>query len=186
MIQNEREYKISKAEAQKFRQAIVQLEQQSTEDWKIELQKNAMQSSLEELEQEILEYNQLKNSPTPIALTLSSFEQIPDALIQARIAKGWTQAELASRMGVKPQQVQNDEITHYQSANFARLTRVAKVLGMEFENARIMVGWIGNPSKPPPQNGRGCVGLSQSGNTRVQKSCSEGLKMRVDTLTPRW
>jgi DNA-binding XRE family transcriptional regulator len=139
MIQNEREYKISKAEVEKFRQAIAQLEQQSTEDWKIELQRNAMQSSLEELEQEILEYTQLKNSSVPITLTLSSFEQIPNTLIQARIAKGWTQAELASRMGVKPQQVQNDEITHYQSANFARLTRVAKALGMQFEAAQIMI-----------------------------------------------
>jgi ribosome-binding protein aMBF1 (putative translation factor) len=140
MIQNEREYKISKAEAEKFKQAILQLEQQSTEDWKIKLQRNAMQSSLEELEQDILEYSQLKNSPVPITLTLSSLEQIPNTLIQARIAKGWTQAELANRMGVKPQQVQNDEITQYQSANFARLTRVAKVLGMQFETARIMVG----------------------------------------------
>ncbi len=141
MIQNEREYKISKSEALKFRDAIAQLEQQAnTEDWKIEIQKNAMQSSLEELEQDMSEFEKLKNAQTPITLTLSSFDDIPDTLIRARIAKGWTQAELASRMGVKPQQVQNDEITHYQSANFARLSRVARVLGVQIEAGRVLVG----------------------------------------------
>ena len=141
MIQNEREYKISKSDAQKFREALTQLEQQpNTEVWKVELQRNAMQSSLEELEQDLIEFENLKNSHTPITLSLSSFDDIPDTLIRARIVKGWTQAELASRMGVKPQQVQNDEITHYQSANFARLSRVARVLGVQLDAGRVLVG----------------------------------------------
>lgn len=141
VIQNERKYKISKAEANKFKQAITQLEAQSdTEPWKIKLQKNAMQSSLEELEQDLEAYRQLQNSQAPITLTLTSFDQIPNTLIQARIAKGWTQAELARQLGVKPQQVQNDEMTQYQTANFARLTRVASVLDVKFESVKVLVG----------------------------------------------
>jgi DNA-binding XRE family transcriptional regulator len=143
MIHNEREYKISKAELGKFKTTIAELEQQTpAEPWMLELQRNAMQSTIEDLEAELLEYENLKTSAqtgAPIIFTLSSLDELPDALVRARIAKGWTQADLAARMGVKPQQVQNDEITNYQSASFARLTKIARVLGMELETATLQV-----------------------------------------------
>jgi len=49
-------------------------------------------------------------------------------LIQQRIALGWTQEDLAKRLGVRPQQAQHDEAKNYASANLARLTKVARIL----------------------------------------------------------
>jgi len=37
---------------------------------------------------------------------------------------------LAARLGVKPQQVQRYEASNYQTASFARLREVARVLGL--------------------------------------------------------
>lgn len=145
MIANELEYKITKAEIAQFEQAIAALEadQPDTEAWMLDLQRSAMQSTLEELQAEVAEYEQLKGSAsgsTPQVLKVSSFSDLPSALIRARIAKGWTQTQLAERLGVRTQQVQNDEATLYQSASFARLTRIAKTLEVEFERAELKVG----------------------------------------------
>ena len=49
-------------------------------------------------------------------------------LIKCRIALGWTQEDFARRLGVRPQQVQNDEATDYESASLSRLLRTAQVL----------------------------------------------------------
>lgn len=61
------------------------------------------------------------------------------SIIRARIAKGWTQATLAERLGVHVQQVQNDEVTLYQSASFARLSKIAAALGLEVKEAALKV-----------------------------------------------
>ena len=46
----------------------------------------------------------------------AAVEDLPKALIRARIAAGMTQEGLAPRLGVKPQQVQRYEATEYGSA----------------------------------------------------------------------
>jgi transcriptional regulator with XRE-family HTH domain len=55
------------------------------------------------------------------------------ALIAARIARKWTQADLARALGVKPQQVQKDESADYASASLDRVAAVAAALGAEFD-----------------------------------------------------
>ena len=64
---------------------------------------------------------------------LQSLESLPIALIQARIAKGLTQKDLAQQLGVREQQVQQDEDNLYASANWRRLGQIAEVLGMRIE-----------------------------------------------------
>ena len=63
-------------------------------------------------------------------LVLEAVEDLPKTLIRARIASGMTQEGLASRLGVKTQQVQRDEATEYRSASFARICRVVQTLGL--------------------------------------------------------
>lgn len=64
---------------------------------------------------------------------MQSLESLPIALIQARIAKGLTQKDLAQQLGVREQQVQQDEDNLYASANWRRLGQIAEVLGMRIE-----------------------------------------------------
>jgi len=51
-------------------------------------------------------------------------------LIQACIAAGLTQEDLAARLGVKSQQIQRYEGSDDQTASFARLSEIARLLGL--------------------------------------------------------
>src|SRR5277367_1216029 len=68
-------------------------------------------------------------------VVLEGVEDLPKALIRARIAAGMTQESLARRLGVKPQQVQRYEATEYGSASFARILKVVQALGLSMPRA---------------------------------------------------
>src|SRR5437867_2108395 len=119
MIKNERQYRITKAQAEKFDAAIRNLEA-APQDKRVhpKLQKaqlDALRSQLSDLQKDLEEYEALKSGKRRV-IELDSFEDLPRVLIQARIASGMSQEELAKRLGVKPQQIQRYEATDYISA----------------------------------------------------------------------
>lgn len=150
MIKNERQYRITKAQAQKFEQVLIQLVECSEETkrenpllW--QAQKSALESQLNDLQEEIVEYEALTTSETskPIVFALDSIESLPLALIKARIAAKLSQKELAERIGIKEQQIQRYEATDYASANLARVIEVSQALGIKLktkESIEVEVG----------------------------------------------
>lgn len=131
MIKNEREYRITKAQAKKFEHALSELVA-SGGDSRLDplLQKaerEAVQSQLEDLQEQISEYEALRSGKRTV-ISLDSLEELPQALIQARIASGLTQRELAEKLGLKEQQIQRYEATEYASADLARLSEIARAL----------------------------------------------------------
>jgi ribosome-binding protein aMBF1 (putative translation factor) len=64
------------------------------------------------------------------AFSVESFEDFPRVLIQARIAAGMSQRELAERLGLKEQQIQRYEATEYTSASWSRVSEVIRALGL--------------------------------------------------------
>jgi ribosome-binding protein aMBF1 (putative translation factor) len=130
MIENQRQYNHTRTQLERFRitlQNILQLDQKALET---QVQRDAVQSEIEILEAELATYEQLRNGQTFIEL--ESLEHIAEKLIQARVASGFTQAELAAKMKMKPQQIQRYEASKYASASLARVLEVARVL----QNAR--------------------------------------------------
>ena len=138
MIKNERQYRITNAEAQRFRDAIAELGGKQRPSniaprlW--EAQRQAAQSQLQELEEQIAAYEQLHIGKSKEVM-LEAVDDLPKALIRARIAAGITQEGLARRLGVKPQQVQRYEATEYESASFARILKVVRALGLRMPKA---------------------------------------------------
>jgi len=135
MIRNEREYRITKAQAKKFEQALAQLPKERSIEKGVHprlamAQKDAMRSQLQSLRQQINEYERLRRGGGK-ALDVTSIEKLPQSLIRARIAAGLTQKELATRIGIKEQQVQRYEATNYASASLARVLQVARILGQQ-------------------------------------------------------
>jgi ribosome-binding protein aMBF1 (putative translation factor) len=65
---------------------------------------------MEELGEQVEAYERL-NAGRSKGVVLEGVEDLPKALIRARIAAGMTQESLARRLGVKPQQVQRYEAT---------------------------------------------------------------------------
>lgn len=83
-----------------------------------------------DLRTELQEYESLKPGGRKIP-ELRSFQDLPNALIQARIASGMSQEDLARKLGLKPQQIQRYEATDYMAASLARVSEVVKALGIQ-------------------------------------------------------
>lgn len=133
MIKNERQYRITKAQAEKFTKALQEFTPaQHRMDSAVlrKAQLAALKSQLADLPRELAEYEMLKSGRRKVVV-LESFEDLPKTLIQARIARGLTQEELAAKLGLKPQQVQRYEATEYRSVSLERVTEVARVLGVK-------------------------------------------------------
>jgi ribosome-binding protein aMBF1 (putative translation factor) len=138
VIKNEKQYRITKAQVRRFQDALAELAGQkrpsniSPRLW--EVQRQAAQSQMEELQEQVEAYERLHVGKSR-EVVLAAVEDLPQALIRARIAAGMTQAGLARRLGVKPQQVQRYEATDYHSASFARILKVVQALGLTMPKA---------------------------------------------------
>lgn len=139
MIKNERQYRITKAEAQKFEAAISQLREEQRRGSTLhpliqKAQVDALSSQLDDLSAEISEYEKLRAGDMDVR-ELESLEKLPHAIIKARIASGLTQKDLAERLGLKEQQIQRYEANEYMTASLSRLYEIAKILKMELGEA---------------------------------------------------
>ncbi|HXD31590.1 MAG TPA: helix-turn-helix transcriptional regulator [Pyrinomonadaceae bacterium] len=136
MIKNERQYRITKAQAKKFDDALSQLQRPANQGEMadihpllVQAQVDALKSQAEELNEQIREYESLRSGERKV-LEVHSFSELPTALIQARIAAQLSQKELGARLGLKEQQIQNYESTKYASASLDRITQVVQALGI--------------------------------------------------------
>lgn len=132
MITNQRQYRITRNQAERFEQALAQLDQ--TESHRSaqmrSVMRDAMESQLQELLEELTAYDALRGGRVNV-LELHSLKELPEALIRARIAAGLTQRQLAERMSFKEQQVQRYEATRYAGVSLERIQEVADAIGVE-------------------------------------------------------
>ena len=134
MIQNERQYLVTKTKIQDLEQALLTLEcdrelAADSHPRLIKMQKLALESQIQTMYAELSEYESLKNGTAKISI--SRLEELPIVLIKARIAAGMTQKELAERIGIKEQQIQRYEANQYQAVGFDRLLEIATSLGIK-------------------------------------------------------
>lgn len=133
MIRNDREYRITKAQATDFEKALAALDADTGSKVHPKIRKaqsDAVRSQLTDLHAQIADYEALRDGRRG-AVELSSLDELPRALIEGRIAAGLTQRELAGRLGVPEQQVQRYEATEYATTSFSRLVEVAKAVGIK-------------------------------------------------------
>jgi transcriptional regulator with XRE-family HTH domain len=133
MIRNERQYRITKAQVEEFERTTRSLAERKPSGVHpriIQAQRDAIQSQVEELREELTAYEALQKGGARI-LELTSLEQLPGALIQGRIAAGLTQRELAERLGMKEQQLQRYEATNYAGASLERIRSIMSALGVK-------------------------------------------------------
>jgi transcriptional regulator with XRE-family HTH domain len=81
-------------------------------------------------------------------LELDSLDQLPEALIRARIAAGLSQKELAGRLGLKEQQIQRYEARRYAGASLDRVQAVADALGMQIHERVVLPTGPGGSAEP--------------------------------------
>ena len=132
MIKNERQYRITKAQAARFARTLESLERDPTEAPGVhpriaQAQRDALRSQLADLNQELREYESLQAGGFDLD-QLNAVSALATDLIKARIARGLSQRELAEQIGLKEQQIQRYEATEYSSASLARIKEVADAL----------------------------------------------------------
>ncbi len=139
MITNEYQYKISKAKIKKFQKLINELSD-SKEDIDprlIKAQIEAIKSQINDIEEEIFEYDDIKNNRRVPIDDLLNFKGIPVSLIKARIGLNLTQKEFGELLGVKEQQIQRWESTEYASVS---ISRVHEIIGTILKSNDIVLG----------------------------------------------
>jgi ribosome-binding protein aMBF1 (putative translation factor) len=118
MIQNEREYRITSAWLKRFERSAETLEHNPAKPGQHALARKA-------------NIDAANSQAEVLGVTINGLGGLADALIQARIAAGLTQEDLAERLGLKKQQVQRYEATKYATANLERLNAVADALEVQ-------------------------------------------------------
>ncbi len=142
MIKNEKQYKITKTQIKKFEDALTQIAERKgkTKDIHpllLKAQEDALRSQLNDLHNQIAEYEMLRRGEYRV-FELESIEDMPRVLIQARIALGLSQKELAELLNLKEQQIQRYEANDYSSASFSRIIEVIQALNLRVKENIIL------------------------------------------------
>lgn len=134
MIYSDKQYAISEGELSKLRDALAAAQSQDADTaaeqaWLRDAQADAIKSQIATLEAELSHYELLKSGEITFAKA-HSLENLPSVLVQARIATGMSQTDLAERLGMKPQQIQRYEASDYSGASLDRLIDVCEALNV--------------------------------------------------------
>ncbi len=130
MIKNEKQYRISKSWVKKFEDALFeakQLPKNPKQPWLRKGQIESLQVQIEDLQNEIREYEALKAGKVKLA-PLDTVSALPVLLIKWRIANNWTQKDLSKKLGLAEQQIQKYENTDYSTATLETLSHIAATL----------------------------------------------------------
>jgi ribosome-binding protein aMBF1 (putative translation factor) len=134
VIKNERQYRITKAMADRFEKSLRELSRHgpAADPLLHKAQVDAAASQLEEMRGQLHEYEAL-SSGRMSSWRFASIDDLPGALMRARIASGRSQKDLADELGLKEQQIQRYEATDYESASLTRVMEIADALHLQLE-----------------------------------------------------
>lgn len=132
MIKNQQQYRVTRAQLRRLEQALERARAAETNPRPAlgEAVIAGLEAQIGELQEEMEEYDSLKDRHVLVAGTL---QELPQVLIKARIARGWTQEQLARKLKLKAQQIQRYESTDYRTVSFGRLLGIAAALNIELE-----------------------------------------------------
>lgn len=141
MITNEKQYKSTKASIDKLAGAFAALEAPANDlpEILVKAQRSALRSQIDELEDDVRFYEDLRSGKIT-EFAAESLHDLPDILIQARIARGMSQKDLGDFLGVAEQQIQRYEADRYRAASLDRLTDVADALNVRIAERAELIG----------------------------------------------
>lgn len=144
MIRNEQEYRNTLYWLERFEQSIAELDNNESlkadfKRWK--LQRDSYQSQVEDLKEQIMEYETLTNhdSQTPIVLELDDINNLPQLLIKGRMAAKLSQKELADLAGMTEEQIQEYEDKDYEDASFLDVMAVVDALDIKVVKGEFLI-----------------------------------------------
>lgn len=145
MIKNEVEYRITREHAENFERALAKIledeEKKTVDPIRWQLHHDGIQSMLEEFQEQITEYEMLRdrNPKTPLTLHCEEIGRLPEILIKARMAAKISHQELAAMVGMSEAQIQEFEKHNYQTATFSQMFDVCLVLEVKLQRGEFLV-----------------------------------------------
>jgi transcriptional regulator with XRE-family HTH domain len=91
---------------------------------------SALRVQIAIIEEELAEYEYLKEGLTKV-FEANSLDELGELVTRARIARGWSQAELAKILEMEPQQIQRYERNDWQKISLWRLQEVVEALELD-------------------------------------------------------
>ena len=146
MILNERQYKVTKGQINKLTSALdnARISGGGLSPRVFEAMVIGIESQIEALKGQLREYDTLRDASV---LHMPSINKLGQILTKARVARGYTQKELASKLGMQPQQIKKYEAEEYQCASLRRILDIVKALEIDL---------VGDISLKPDDSKQGC------------------------------
>lgn len=137
MIKNEKEFRTTRTALTGFEKAIadfdvIKIIQSGVDPLIAKMQLASYQRQAAELRSQIEAYEKIRAGLKP-TIELDAISELGRGLIEARLARGLTQRELANLTGCQEQQVQRYEKDSYASASLKRIEQLAAALGINFK-----------------------------------------------------
>ena len=131
MIINKRQHSVTKAQIKRLEKTLALSKGKRDEmDKRIfDSMIAGIRSQISELKGQVKEYERMQSAKA-ISYSLDS---LPNVLIQARVARGLTQEQLAKKIKVDAQQIQRYEKTNYSSVSLERVIDILKALDINLK-----------------------------------------------------
>jgi len=132
MLKNEEQYKSARVALQKWiaNRAVLSIRhaEGNHPEWLLKEEGFAIDETIKQLEADIQEYEDTvagkKQLPPPVAFA----EELPDLLIRWRLARHWTQRQLAERLGMQENLIQKYESENYGCVSLHTIRKIAAEL----------------------------------------------------------
>lgn len=164
MIKNDWQLRVTQKRIKEFNDALFELSnlpQNAAQPWLRAAQRESLEAELQKLNRQVSEYELLKTGqvalPGPEVI-----EQVPDVLIRTRISKGLNQEQLAARLGVSKQCVQQYEQTNYAHVTLSTAHKVMQVLLAPSEAPAAKPAQARNAVKKSASSGKRASGAKKS------------------------
>jgi len=138
MISNERQLAVAQQKLQALKSTEAQVGRDDAE---------AYAALIKEVQREIDDYLAVRDGHVNL-FPVTSVDDLSRSVIRARVARRWSQKDLAEALDVREQQVQKDEGRQYENVGLAKLADTVDVLGYQ------LVGTL-RPTHLPVQHWRG-------------------------------
>ena len=144
MITNEKEYRSTKLALTGFEDALMKYDvlkaiESGIDPMIVRAQRASYERQAAELREQLSAYEALRDGKVR-ELELRGVSELGKGLMEARVAKGLTQRELANLAGLQEQQIQRYEKEQYGSANLKRIAHIASTIGIGFEAKLTITG----------------------------------------------
>ncbi|MEP6465721.1 MAG: helix-turn-helix domain-containing protein [Parafilimonas sp.] len=138
MIKNEKQYSVSKKTLNDVIEKINKTKAESNQNIKHKIFLDSIQDFKEDIEKEISEYEQLKSSK-PTILKERSLSNLPDVIIEYKIANHLTHKEFAKILGLKEQQLQRYEAELFKTVSFQNLIKFLNLIQLDLKIKEIVI-----------------------------------------------